>query len=300
MGTADLVPGISGGTVAFILGIYQNLLQSIRTLTLIKSDQSRQEALSFLFSLGLGILTALASFTHLIAFLLNQEFSRSGMYAIFLGLIFASTFFCLKLIPQWRFFEVGLLGIGVILGYLFSSADLIAFAELPSTLTFASVLWLVCCGMAAVFALLLPGISGSYVLMILGAYPIVMQALGLFLKQLFLFHFEVHAFQILLSLASGILVGAACFSHLTSWLLKNYYSFTIAFFTGVMLGAARILWPFWTYQNHTFLLIPLKPYLPSLTDPIFLVACLLFIISFISAFFLERFAHQKKKRYNTS
>ncbi|MFI5343105.1 MAG: undecaprenyl phosphate translocase family protein, partial [Chlamydiales bacterium] len=115
--------------------------------------------------------------------------------------------------------------------------------------------WLIFCGMVAVCALLLPGISGSYLLTLLGVYPMVIGALADWVSHLKQGIFDFDSFEILLNLGLGILIGAALFARLLSWLLKAYPNLSLAILSGFMIGALPSVWPFWSY---TSILLPMK------------------------------------------
>ncbi|HRD55619.1 MAG TPA: DUF368 domain-containing protein [Parachlamydiaceae bacterium] len=162
--------------------------------------------------------------------------------------------------------------------------------------------WLVFCGFCAVLALLLPGISGSYILTILGSYQQVIGALADFSQGLKEMRFDTEAFFILLSLSFGVIAGGAIFARSVSWLLKNYKTFTMALMSGCMVGALPAIWPFWSYS---YFIHPLKPekglrlkaelaLMPELS--LSLVICLfLMIVGFSLVFFINHLASLKNK-----
>ena len=128
--------------------------------------------------------------------------------------------------------------------------------------------WLIGCGAMASCALLLPGISGSYLLTAIGVYPMIMGALVDFIHGLANFSMDGPAGLILFNVLIGIIIGLSTFSHVVSWLLRHYHDLTIAAMTGAMVGATRVLWPF---HNFTYMIQPLKPHHPPslvLLDPL--------------------------------
>ncbi len=347
MGTADLVPGISGGTVAFMMGFYDQLLQSIKTFNrssckLFFLGQWRAffqtVAWKFLLSLLIGIsfsFAILASFFHHI---LGHEIYRAYLYSFFMGLILASFLFCIRQVQKWNGLSIAGLLLGAIGAYLLTGAigvsdsqgeyaikiqldhampplknydpqqkllTQLSEASLGALLTKGIVkpdtlvydiqgkpiglisdfaisykaypidLWIVFCGALAICALLLPGISGSYLLTLMGVYPVIMRALADFIQGIRVASFDREAFYILLSLAIGILGGALLFARFVSWLLKYYSNMTLAVLSGFMIGALRSVWPFWSYA---YALLPLKldkgpqllvvdPIWPSISTP---------------------------------
>lgn len=230
MGAADIVPGVSGGSIALIAGIYQELLDSINSFSLenlkllTKGEVKRfYKAVngSFLLSLLLGILTSIFVLSRLITFLMENH--PIPLWSFFTGLILVSAFLILKEIKRWH--------LGVVAAVLVGT--LIAFwvTNLPPT-TSPDALWFTfLSGSIAICAMILPGISGSFILLILGQYEGILQAVTErnFLK-LFVF-------------ALGCVVGILSFSRVVSWLLRKYHSATIGLLSGFMLGSVNELWP---------------------------------------------------------
>lgn len=252
MGAADLVPGISGGTIAFIMGFYQDLLINIKSFR-IQSIASNPATL-FLGVLVSGIFTSFILLAPFFDQILNHEIYRTYLYSCFLGLIAASIVLTFKQIEKWQLDKVMVLLVGMILGFVLTSIDL-----KPLNMDLKPALfdpWLMFCGSLAVCALLLPGISGSYLLTILGSYPLAIGALADFIKSAKIGLFDFESFMILANLSIGILFGAIVFSRVVLWLLKSYRNGTIALMTGFMVGALPTVWPFWSYSFFTH---PFKP-----------------------------------------
>lgn len=378
MGAADIVPGISGGTIAFIMGFYNKLLESIKTFNmttlklLLKGEFKlflNSTAWKFLLTLGAGIsfsFITLAGFFH---YVLEHETYRIYLYSIFLGLILASFVFCIKQVEKWKFIHISGFVFGAIFAYIFTGPYFISETENPYAIKYTlndsqvaltnynenehlitdlskDVLtamvakeviqpdteifdnkgnalgvaekftkqqssmgrvdvWLAFCGALAICALLLPGISGSYLLTLLGVYPLVIGSLADLVDSIKSFAFDVDAFYVLLSLAIGIFVGFLVFSRLVSWLLKSYPNFTIAVLSGCMIGALRTVWPFWTY---TYSLNPLKlhkgpqlllaePYFPSIDSLLFYYGAFFVFFGFSLVFFVEFAAKTKSEPF---
>lgn len=353
MGAADIVPGISGGTIAFITGIYEDLLLSIKTINskslkafifLRWKEFFSTVAWEFLLVLGLGITLAIVTVANLFAWLLNEEAYCAFLYAAFLGLICGSIVFCAKQIDKWGMAVFLALFIGWIAAFLLTlnpngtwknqatydiylpledqnifvkeravsnyDTDTQMLQRVPenvllamlakgligekspiwdsqtgegklageiiqSSSTYSFDFWTFFCGSIAVCAMLLPGVSGSYLLNILGMYGVVIAAVVEFTEGLGQGLFEQNAFNTLFTLFLGIAFGATVFSRVLTWLFQQYRQITIALLTGFMIGALRSVWPFWT---HTFVLSPLKieagpkllfvePLIPDLADP---------------------------------
>lgn len=323
MGAADIIPGISGGTVAFIMGFYENLINSIRSFSstsfsLLFRGKFRQffrrTSWDYLLVLVAGIAFSIISLAKFFGFLLSHETYRSFLYSGFLGLVLAAAIYCFKQVKRRTLACFAALAVGMILAYLLTgsllvpeqkgllfdvkigqpespvesnrilnydqingvllgvteeelSAMLAKGVISPDSEVFSHQVqkrgaasdfvdpyvkgwidpWIIFCGAIAICALLLPGISGSYLLTILGLYPIVIAALADFIHSAQHARFDVDSFEILFNLGVGIIIGALLFSHLVSWLLRNYHDFTISLMTGFMIGALGTVWPFWHY-----------------------------------------------------
>ena len=277
MGAADLVPGISGGTVAFILGFYQELLESLKsingtTLRMLCRFQwkafSRCVAWPFLLTLASGIACAFLILAGPLHAILKHETYRVFLYAGFMGLILASFVLCLKELKQWSLPILSGFMLGVVSAYLLTSTTLSPPQESLYVQDYDHRLihpWLIFCGAIAVCALLLPGISGSYLLTLLGVYGQAIGALAAFSAGLKIGVVEWEALILLSNLLVGILFGAFTFARFASWLLKRYPDMSLAVLAGFMVGALRSVWPFWSY-THTqqrVQLIPLEPIWPE-------------------------------------
>ena len=249
MGTADIIPGISGGTVAFIMGFYPDLIKSIKSLnkhaiglllTFQFKEFGKSIAWKFLLILMAGMGIAFVTLSKLIHFLLQHSLYKIYLYSFFLGLVLASTIFCAKQIKTWRLTHYLMTFSGILIAYFLTGNALQAQLILTEGFNW----WIVFCGMIAISAMLLPGISGSYLLSILGVYPVVIASINTFLSDLKEGLFNKDAFMLLLSLFSGIVIGAILFSRVVAWLFTHYREMTIALLTGFMLGALRSVWPF--------------------------------------------------------
>lgn len=309
MGVADIIPGISGGTVAFILGFYGTLLESLCTFRgktfrfLLKGKIAtffQSVAWEYLTAIILGIGTSLIAFSQILSSLLNDSELRTILYSSFFGLILGSVFLCAQQVRQWSWFTKGLFIIGMMVAWQATSFTQTAWIAYSTPQVIDP--WLILCGALAVCALLMPGISGSYVLTILGVYASIIAAIGDFTQGLFQGSWETQAFLILANVGVGILLGGLFFSRLINWLLHYHRDITIVVMTGFMLGAIRSLWPFWTsvYMLHPFhperglQLITLDPYLPYWTSPLWWVAIPWAIVGFLGVFILDTWAKNKR------
>ncbi|MFN3996790.1 DUF368 domain-containing protein [Algoriphagus sp.] len=230
MGAADIVPGVSGGSIALIAGIYQELLDSINSFSLenfkllTKGEFKRfYEAVngSFLLSLLLGILTSIFVLSSLITYLMSNH--PIPLWSFFTGLILVSAFMILKEIKRWH--------LGVVLAVLIGIVLAIWITSLPPSTTPDALWFTFIAGSIAICAMILPGISGSFILLILGQYEGILQAVT-----------ERNILKIFV-FALGCIVGLLSFSRVISWLLKKYHSATIGLLSGFMLGSVNELWP---------------------------------------------------------
>jgi putative membrane protein len=230
MGAADLVPGVSGGTIAFIFGIYEELISSLNAINLSLIKTIKTEGLksfwkkingSFLVAILLGIAVSILSLSKLITWLLHEK--PILVWAFFFGLVLASILFVTKKINKWKLGEF----LGLIMGTLFAY-QLTKIGAMGSS---ESMLYLFISGAIAICAMILPGISGAFILVILGSYNTVLQAIN-----------EKSIGKLLVFIA-GAIVGILSFSKLLKWLFNNYKSITLAVLTGFMVGALAKIWP---------------------------------------------------------
>jgi putative membrane protein len=230
MGAADAVPGVSGGTIAFISGIYEELVSTISNVnanlfkTLFNSGFKafwKQANGYFVVALLSGILISYVSFMRLAKYLLENE--PVLIWSFFLGLIIASIYFVGKQINTWNLPVVLALLVGTGIAYYISS--------LPTMATNNSAIFLFFAGALAICAMILPGISGSFILIILGAYKTLSDAIhDLDIKKIALF-------------VAGAVIGLLSFSHVLKWLFKHYHNITLALLTGFIFGSLDKVWP---------------------------------------------------------
>lgn len=289
MGAADIVPGVSGGTIAFITGIYERLLNALKMMLpsffqLIKQRNLKkfveQTDLYFLLTLFLGILISVVSLAKVISFLmLNYPIP---LWSGFFGLIFASIFIVAKDVKGWNVSLVLFLVLGALLA--------LGITQLSPASLEKNYLNIILSGVLAICAMVLPGISGSFILVILGSYSWVLMAI----KQ-----FE---FITLGLFAGGCLIGLLSIANILAWTFSKYRNITLAVLTGFMLGAMVKVWP-WkeviSYrENSKGELVPLaeKAIMPSsyeaLTgaDPQILVALLSAIVCGVLVWSLAKLA----------
>ena len=230
MGAADVVPGVSGGTIAFIAGIYDELINSIKSINMhsLKLLFTGKIAAfwkavngNFLFALLLGIAISVFSLAKLITYLFLNE--PVLVWSFFFGLVLASTWFVTKDIKGWNWKTVaGFVG-GAVIAYYITVAT-------PAE-TSTNLMFIFLCGAIAICAMILPGISGSFILVLLGKYFYVMEAV----KTLDLVVLGVFAF--------GAALGITSFSRVLSYALKNFRNITLSVLSGFMLGSLNKVWP---------------------------------------------------------
>lgn len=237
MGVADSVPGVSGGTIAVMAGIYEELIYSLKNLNPLALWEYRKLGLagfwrsingSFLLTLLLGIVTALYLSASTVLYLLDTHYSQ--LMAFFCGLVLASTFFLRRQVLRWGALEAVFLIIGVALTLL------IAFVNPLAGQT--GYFYLFLCGAIAICAMILPGISGAFILLLLGVYDYVLAAL------------RALDFGIIVVFAAGCAAGLLSFSHLLSWTFRYYREQTYAFLTGMLLASIVVLWPWKLMPEH--------------------------------------------------
>jgi putative membrane protein len=270
MGSADVVPGVSGGTMAFILGIYEELLNAIRSFNVawlrLLFQGKLKAALEyvpwqFLLVLLLGIGTAFFSLAQVIGWALEHQ--TEYLFAFFFGLILASII-AVGALVRWSGRTIAAFLVGTLVAYVIVGLVPVEMSHDPLTLFLS--------GMVAIMAMILPGISGSFLLLILGQYEFVIDSVK---------HF---ALLPLLPLALGCVVGIIGFSRVLSWLLRRYEQITTAVLVGFMAGSLRRIWPWKAEASATGEhadLVSGANVLPDVTTGAFWLALLLCLIGFV-------------------
>lgn len=228
MGIADSIPGISGGTVAFISGIYPRLLAALSALGSLKL---RQVDWPFLLLLVSGIAFGLIGSAHLVHLFLSRPLSRCLLFALFSGLILASALQCAKRVSPWKRGEWTALLIGAVAAFFLTGWPGLGSAGSESPLLLIAI------GALCGGAMILPGISGASLLALLGTYEPAIGALIAVVRG----HFD--ALWLLVPLGIGLLIGLLLFARGVNQLFIHFPSITTALLTGVMVGAVRSLWP---------------------------------------------------------
>lgn len=245
MGAADVIPGVSGGTIAFLTGIYEELLRSIKSINLEALKLLFTGKLgqfwkhingSFLISIILGIAISFFSLARLMQYLMANE--PVPLWSFFFGLIIASAILILKDIRLANARHLISLVLGIAAG---AAICLVSPAETPDSLWFIFI-----CGAIAICAMILPGISGSFILLLLGKYEYMLKALT-----------DLNIVVILI-FAVGAAIGIVSFSHFLTWLLKKYHTTTICALAGIMIGSLVKVWP-WQLE-HDGVSMPVLPF----------------------------------------
>ncbi|HHX8486216.1 TPA: DUF368 domain-containing protein [Vibrio diabolicus] len=230
MGAADVVPGVSGGTIAFITGIYDTLLESIRRINPSLFSIWRKKGVKaafnhingfFLIALFAGIFTSIATLAKLIIWLLDTH--PIPLWSFFFGLILVSVYHIIRQVEQRDLIRFVTLLVGV--GFAYSITALKPLHMEPTAINTLFA------GAIAICAMILPGISGSFILLLIGMYAPVLAAVK---------GFQVDTLALFLS---GCVIGLLSFSHLLSWLLRKFRDFTLMFLTGLMIGTLPKIWP---------------------------------------------------------
>ncbi|GAK89170.1 integral membrane protein [Nonlabens ulvanivorans] len=304
MGAADVVPGVSGGTIAFITGIYEELIKTIDGLDIgvLKSffkigiaATFKQYNLGFLLSLITGIAISILSLSKLITYLLGAH--PILVWSFFFGLVLASILYIAKQITRWNAVAIIIMVIGAALSYWITIAEPIASPE--------SWWYLLFSGFIAIIAMILPGVSGAFLLLLLGSYETVLGSITGFMESILAGDWIAawDYFTNLLMVAIGAILGIKLFSRALTWLFENHKNLTLALLTGFMIGSLNKLWP-WkmilkTRINSHGEEVPFleKSILPQnfTGDALILYAVILMVIGFLLILMLEKVAHKKPK-----
>lgn len=290
MGAADVVPGVSGGTIAFISGIYEELLNSISSFNLSLLSVLKKEGFNkvwkmvngpFLLALLLGISISILSFAKLIETLLEKH--PIVIWSFFFGLVLASIIYIGKQITNWTKLGVLFLILGALLAFYITTLN-------PMILVNSSPWFLFFAGMIAICAMILPGISGSFILVLLGAYKPVLNAIN-----------TKDFFNIIVFMA-GAVIGLLTFSRVLKWLFSTYKNYTLAVLIGFITGSLNKIWPWketisWRTNSKgvevAFNTSSISPFSYE-GDSQLIMASLLAIIGFCLILLLEKLAIKKE------
>ena len=286
MGSADIIPGVSGGTMALILGIYERLLSAIRSfdrawlgdiLRFRISEALARNDLLFLGSLGFGIVFAIIFFTRVIPLPTLIITHPELIYGLFFGLILASIVVLMGEVEKYGIEEIIVTIVGVILG--------LTIVNLVPVETPTAAWFIFLCGFIAISAMLLPGISGSFILLILGKYAYIINALGEF------------NLAVILTFGFGALSGLVVFSRIIVWLLNHYHQATLLVIKGILIGS---LWMIWPFQERIYeavrgkeKLVGASPIWPEAINSTVAVSLAFMIAGFILVMVIHRISNSK-------
>lgn len=296
IGAANVIPGVSGGTIAFLTGILEELINSIKSfnqkafkLLINKNFKEFIEYvnLPFLLSVFSGVIVSIFSFAYILKYLFIHY--QLYVWSFFFGLIFASIYFIGKSISRINLIIIFSFLIGFIISLFITFAN-------PLTEN-KNFLYLILCGILGVCSMILPGISGSYVLLIMGNYELIM------LKAVSEFNLSI-----LFPVAIGAIIGLIAFSHFLSWLLNKYRNQTVATLTGFIAGSLFTIWP-WKipiYKLNNWgtpllnksgepIILNYKRYIPSSLNNEVLLCILFFVIGMLILITLELLAKKLNK-----
>lgn len=240
MGAANVIPGVSGGTIALITGIFERLINAIKSfdgtaLKLLFSGKIKELLkhvdFNFLVAVGLGIAVSIIS----IARLFDYLFINYPVYiwSFFFGLILASVYYVGKEVGRWK--------VAQIISFVVGAVVAVSISVLSPASSNDSFLYLILCGMVGACSMILPGLSGSFVLILMGNYQLVM-----------IDAVNDMNISVLLPVVIGAGVGLLAFSYILSWVFKRFRSQTLALLSGFILGSLLILWPWKNELTETF------------------------------------------------
>ncbi len=304
MGAADVVPGVSGGTIAFISGIYQELIDSIDKINFAVVKGIKKNGLrttwaaingNFLLALALGIAISILTFSKIITHLL--EVQPILVWSFFFGLVIASIAYIWKEITAWSIKAIIALLIGVAISYYVTIARP---TESPDSLPY-----LFLSGFIAIIAMILPGISGAFILLLMGSYQTVIGTINQFREGITSLNFEIvgQAMIKLMTFALGAILGLKLFSRVLNWMFDHHKNTTLALLIGFMIGSLNKIWP-WkevleTTTNSHGEVVPFveRSILPQdfVGDPQILTAIIMLVCGFVLIFGLEKIANRLGK-----
>jgi putative membrane protein len=286
IGSADVIPGVSGSTIAFILGIYPKLINAIKSfdskwLSMIFSLNFRgvlqRPNFNFLIPLGIGILSAVFFFTQIIPLHILVRTHSEIIYGLFFGLVLGSIILFLyklgiNLISKYFIFLL----FGIFFGVYFIS---LVPSSTPDDSWFIFI-----CGIVSISAMLLPGVSGSFILLMMKKYAYILNAIG---------HIEL---SIIVPFIFGVITGLIVFSRLISYILEYFYQQTILFMTGLLIASLYVIWPF---QNRFYeiiqnkeIMISSRPQIPELLNEQVFYSITMMIFGLLIVIILSRFSRE--------
>jgi putative membrane protein len=293
MGAANVIPGVSGGTMALITGIFERLIDAIKSfntkaIKLLFSLQlkafARHTDLYFLIAVFAGIAIAIVTLARVFDYLFTNY--PVYIWAYFFGLVLASVYFVGKTIQHWT--------VSVVVAFIIGTTGAVIISVLNPATENSSIIYLLLCGVVAMCSMILPGLSGSFVLILMGNYQLVM-----------IDAINNRDLTILIPVVIGAGVGLLAFSHILSWVFKKFRDQTISLLTGFILGSVSILWP---WQNMIYMkdeagelvskngepiVISYERYIPDSFTTEVVFAILIVLLGVVSIWAIEKAAEVK-------
>ena len=295
MGAADIIPGISGGTIALITGIYEKLLKSINSISWKTIVQVKKSGLKFvwkkingrfLMTLLSGIITSILLFSWILEWLFKNE--SVALWSFFFGILLASFIFLIKIEIQKKTISFFSLLIGIFISYQITKIT-------PTSIQTVSLWYIFLTGFFGITAMILPGISGAYILLLMGVYQTILSNIRQAQQLIFNFNKEVliDVTQVLGIFFLGIIFGIKFFTKFLTFILENYRRYTMSFLIGLMIGSLNKIWPWQniTNKNNSIIdhqMIPVFPQNYNGGDPEMNKAIAFLFLGFISIFILEK------------
>jgi putative membrane protein len=280
MGVANVIPGVSGGTIALITGIYEDLINSLKSFDKIAlkhllkfriTEFINHTNLFFLIAVFGGSIVSVFSIANLFKFLFNNY--PLYIWAFFFGLILISIFFVGKRIRTWDKSSVISLIIGTIVAVLFSNISPLNEND--------NLLFIFFCGVIGVSGMMLPGLSGSFILILLGNYELLLVKAVTDLNLIILSIFFL-----------GSLFGVLFFSHILSWLLKKYKDQTLATLTGFIAGSLTLIWPWQEISKSKEKVLDYVLFLPKEINQENIIATIMIFTGILSVYIIEKYSEK--------
>jgi len=296
IGIANVIPGVSGGTIALITGIYEDLINcikkiNIQSLKLIYkfklSDFIKYTNFNIILYCGIGILIGVIFFAKIFEQITKNQYGKLQLEGLFFGLILASIYYVGKKIEKWDIKNIISLVTGSIIAIIISNISI-------NTGSNKNELYIFICGIVSTCGMMLPGLSGSYILILMGNYELLMidsvNYSSIFIVELIKGSFNSLSFQyikMLLIFTSGSVFGILCFANIIGWLYKKYKNNTLSILTGFIIGSLTIIWPW----KKVFLVKGVEKYtqfLPTKLSEENIITFLLIILGVTIIYLLER------------
>lgn len=255
IGSANVIPGVSGGTIALLTGIFERLINCLKSfnITAIQllfkgkfKELAKHIDLWFLISVGLGVVVSIFTIAKLFEIWLAGYYSRINLMCFFLGLVIASIYYVGRTVKKWNMqtvlaFIIGA-AIAITIFILNYRKEISLGAELQTAEMNRNFLYIMLCGAVGICSMILPGLSGSYILLLMGVYDSIIVSVSNL------------DWSILIPFAIGAIAGLLAFSHVLSWVFKKFPDITIALLTGFILGSIPVIYPWRNVFTHELML----------------------------------------------